>query len=278
MIRIDNISFAYSGRRVINDLSLQLRPGEVSGLLGLNGEGKTTLMKLMAGLIRPGYGMVSTLADNPALRHAETLADIYFFPEVLRPMPMSLRTLARQVSHFYPRFSYETLGRLLQYFDVDDDVLLTRLSMGQLKKAYTCLAFACNTRLLLLDEPTNGLDIPSKMQWRRVVAEQMGDERSILISSHQVRDIENMLDRVLILSKGRIIFNNTVGEIGEKLDFAEVDQNEAGEGVIYSVPTVKGHKIIRPQMVEGCESRVDLEMLFSAVLSNETDINNAINR
>lgn len=106
----------------------------------------------------------------------------------------------------------------------------------------------------------------------------MDDERSIIISSHQVRDIENMLDRVAILSEGRIIFNHSLAEVGERLAFNDAEMGEKIEGELYGSPSAKGRKVISIQRNADEESLVDLELLFAAVLANSTEIENAINR
>ena len=130
------------------------------------------------------------------------------------------------------------------------------------KKVFMSFAFATNTRLLLMDEPTNGLDIPSKSQFRKIIARCMNDDRTIVLSTHQVRDVDSILDHVLIIDNSRTLLNASIGEIGSRLAF-EVSSNV--DGALYWQPTINGNMVVFPN--DGTkETMVDIEMLFNAVL------------
>ena len=201
MIEVNNISFGYGGKlnSVFKDFSLSVEPGRIYGLLGKNGTGKSTLLYLIAGLLRPVKGEITVNALVPQRRLPETLQDIFIVPEEFELPKMSLENYVRINAPFYPRFSWDDLRRNLRDFDLPESLNLGSLSMGQKKKVYMSFALATNTSLLLMDEPTNGLDIPAKGQFRKVISSSMNDERTILISTHQVGDVNVLLDHVMIV-------------------------------------------------------------------------------
>ena len=186
-------------RPVISGLDMELKPGGIYGLLGSNGAGKSTLLYLMGGLLRPQFGSVEFDGVSVWSRQPSTLADIFLVPEEFSLPSVRLDEFVRVNSPFYPRFSQEEMERYLLQFKLDPQIHLGRLSMGQKKKVFIAFALACNTSLLLMDEPTNGLDIPGKSEFRRTLVSAMSDERTVVISTHQVRDLDRVLDHVLMM-------------------------------------------------------------------------------
>ena len=265
MLQVKNLTFGYgkSTRPIFNNFSLNLEPGRVCGLLGRNGAGKSTLMYLMTGLLSPVEGSVMFCGNDMRKRLPEQLADIFIVPEEFELPAITLRKYADVYGAFYPHFSIDDMMRYLQVFEMTDlDVNLKSLSMGQKKKVFMSFAFATNTRVLLMDEPTNGLDIPSKSQFRKIIARCMNDDRTIVLSTHQVRDVDSILDHVLIIDNSRTLLNASIGEIGSRLAF-EVSSNV--DGALYWQPTINGNMVVFPN--DGTkETMVDIEMLFNAVL------------
>lgn len=195
-----------------------------------------------------------------------TLQDIFLVPEEFELPAVSLVSYIELNSPFYPRFSKEDMMKYLHYFEMDLEVNLGELSMGQKKKIFMSFALATNTSLLLMDEPTNGLDIPGKSQFRKFIASGMSDDKTILISTHQVRDIDHVLDHVLIMDNSRVLLDQSIAEVSEKLLFVESDSRESSEESLFSSPTVQGHMMILPN-THGEESEVNLELLFNATLA-----------
>lgn len=152
---------------MFTDFSLRLEQNKVYGLLGKNGTGKSTLLYLISGLLRPAAGAVSCDSVATYKRRVETLQEIFLVPEEFDLPSMSLEKYVKLNAPFYPRFSREVLEACLKDFELTTDLKLQALSMGQKKKVFMSFALAANTRYLLMDEPTNGLDIPSKSQFRR---------------------------------------------------------------------------------------------------------------
>lgn len=268
MISVENLSFVYrkSKRAVLHDFSLSLQQGRVYGLLGKNGAGKSTLLYLMSGLLTPKSGKVLFNQTDVRRRLPVTLQDIFLVPEEFELPAVSLVSYIELNSPFYPRFSKEDMMKYLHYFEMDLEVNLGELSMGQKKKIFMSFALATNTSLLLMDEPTNGLDIPGKSQFRKFIASGMSDDKTILISTHQVRDIDHVLDHVLIMDNSRVLLDQSIAEVSEKLLFVESDSRESSEESLFSSPTVQGNMMILSN-THGEESEVNLELLFNATLA-----------
>ena len=216
MLSIQNIKFGYNKHmNVLDDFSLNFSQSGIYGLLGKNGTGKSTLLYLMMGLLRPQKGNVSVDGISASLRVPEVLQEMFLVPEEYDLPSIPLRKYVKAIKPFYPRFSDELLERCLTNFDMKSDVNLGSLSMGQKKKVYMCIALAANTRYLLMDEPTNGPDILSKSQFRKVVIESMSDDKTVIISTHQVHDVERLLDHVVIVDRNRVLLDQRLEETDE---------------------------------------------------------------
>lgn len=222
MINIQNIKFAYSREVVLDDFSLQFDKGGIYGLLGKNGTGKSTLLYLMMGLLRPQKGEVTIDGINATLRRPEVLSEMFLVPEEYDLPAISLKTYVKAIKPFYPRFSEDLLKQCLANFEMGADLNLGSLSMGQKKKVYMSIALAANTRYLLMDEPTNGLDILSKSQFRKVVIEGMSEDKTIIISTHQVHDVELLLDHVCIIERNKVLLNEPLVEKDEAINLEEL--------------------------------------------------------
>ena len=266
MIDVKNISFKYAGQKnlVFDDFSLQLEANNIYGLLGKNGTGKSTLLYLISGLLRPSKGSVSFDGIETCKRLPETLQEIFILPEEFDMPYMSLEQYVKINEPFYPRFSREVLEACLKDFELSTDLKLNALSMGQKKKVFMSFALAAGTKLLLMDEPTNGLDIPSKSQFRKVVAQYMTEDRTLIISTHQVHDVESLLDHILILSQQKLLLDAPVSDIQEKYTF-EYRTADHMEDALYAEPSLQGNAVIAPRKADSAETQVNLELLFNAV-------------
>jgi ABC-2 type transport system ATP-binding protein len=277
MITIHKLGFGYGRHRLFTDLDLQLTPGGIHGLLGKNGVGKTTLLKLISGLRFAQKGECRILGYDPRKRSPGLLEDLYFIPEEIFVPPIPMKTYERIYAPFYPRFDRSTLHEYAIEFDLAVKKKLTELSYGQKKKFLLAFGLATNCRLLLLDEPTNGLDIPSKSQFRKILASTLTDERIIIVSTHQVRDMENLIDTIIILENGTIIFNQNIHAITKRLVVqVEHDLSDA-EHILYSSEVLGGHAVVR-ENIAGEDSRIELETLFNAVIANRDEINRLFSR
>lgn len=278
MLQIKNVTFGYtSNYNVLKDFSLNFDEGGIYGLLGRNGTGKSTLLYLITGLLHPRKGEVLYDGVDTRLRNPHVLEDMFIVPEEYDLPSISLVDYMTAIRRFYPRFSEDILKRCLDGFGMSMDVNLGALSMGQKKKVYMCVALAANTRMLLMDEPTNGLDIPSKSQFRKVVANGMTDEKTIIISTHQVRDVELLLDRVSVIDQNRVLLNASMAELSEKLRFIDVDRNSLSADMLYYEDSIHGYSAIAKKTPDTAETNVNLELLFNALIADNKLITNIIN-
>lgn len=272
MIQINQLSFGYKRRQVLfNNLDLNLEAGNIYGLFGMNGAGKSTLFRHICGLLYPHHGDCKVLGISAADRNPEALAEVFLVPEDYVLPAITIREYVKVHAPFYPSFDLAAFEKYLNEFDVDATQKLTSLSYGQKKKFLISFGLAANTKILLMDEPTNGLDIPSKSQFRRIMASSASENRCVVISTHQVRDLVSLIDFITILEKGRIIFNHHTFEISEKLSFGVVGEDTAQQ-ILYSEDVLGGKKAVMRK--NGKESEVDLELLFNAVISNPQLIEN----
>jgi ABC-2 type transport system ATP-binding protein len=265
MINVQNISFHYKGQKalVFDGFSFQLEEDRIYGLLGKNGTGKSTLLYLLSGLLRPNNGSVSVDGVEARKRQPEMLRDIFLVTEEFELPAMRLSEYVKIYRPFYPNFSDEILDNCLKDFELDRDVKFNELSMGQRKKAYIAFAMATNTKYLFMDEPTNGLDIPSKSQFRKVIAQNMTEERTVIISTHQVHDVEQMLDHIIILDQRSVLLNASMQDIQEQFTFEYRSPQEMDECVLYAEPTLQGNAVITKRQEGDVETQVNLELLFN---------------
>lgn len=265
MIQLNNLSFGYKKRKLLyKNLTLSLEAGSIYGLLGKNGAGKSTLLKNLIGLLFPTGGSISVNGFSPHKRQPSFLRSIYLIPEEVHVPSLTIHQYESLFSPFYPAFDKEKFHNYLEQLDVKDQGKLNTLSFGQQKKFIIAFALACNTPVLLLDEPTNGLDIPSKIRFRKLISSVFNADRMIFISTHQIRDLDNLIDRVIIVDAGKLLLNASISEISKKLCFKTVTELPQERRVLYAEESLKGFSIVG-ENIQGEDSKVNLEHLFNAV-------------
>lgn len=266
MLSFSNVSFTYGrrGKEVLSGLSLDFEENGIYGILGKNGTGKSTMLYLAAGLLRPKGGNVTAEGMPTQSRRPETLRELFLVPEEFDLPEVSLRTYVQLNAPFYPTFREDILARCLKSFELGDDLNIGRLSMGQKKKVYISFALAAGTKYLLMDEPTNGLDIPSKKVFREVIAREMTEERVMIISTHQVRDVEQLIDHVVIVNEGTVLLNASTAEIESRLRFEQRAVGSDLSDALFVQQTMRGIELICPNSGND-ETPIDLELLFNAL-------------
>ncbi|TSD65851.1 ABC transporter ATP-binding protein [Inquilinus sp. KBS0705] len=268
MIQFDNLSFGYSPKKLLyKNLSLNIQDGSIYGLLGKNGAGKSTLLKNMVGTLFPLEGGVIVNGMNPQSRKPSFLQTIYYIAEDVYVPALTIKQYQSLFAPFYPLFDEANFYRYLAELEVSVDGKLNKLSFGQQKKFVIAFALACNTKVLLMDEPTNGLDIPSKARFRKLVASVMNDDRIIFISTHQIRDLENMIDNVMIVDNGNLLLHSSIATIAEKLCFKTVSTIPAGVKVLYAEKMLRGTSIVIENL-DNEDSGLNLEQLFNGITEN----------
>ena len=273
MINIKDLKFGYKKTEVLFDgLKLNTELGNIYGLLGRNGAGKTTLLYLMCGLLKPGNGELSVLGYTPAHRKPGFLSNVMLVPEKISLPQMPLKTYIAIHSVFYSDFDMEYMDKCLEEFEVNKEVKLTDMSFGQQKKFMIAFAFASMCPVVFLDEPTNGLDIPSKTQFRKMLINAATEERTFVISTHQVRDLENLIDPIIILENGKIIFNQPLENVEKKLAVYNTRDKELLKSALYYSKSLKGYSVVEERSKIDSEDEsfqeIDLESLFNIVIQN----------
>ena len=262
MIQIKDLGFSYGDKIVLKDITLTLEEGRIYGLLGENGVGKTTLLTLMCGLKNAKAGSIDIDGQNPYDRTPSLLSEQYYLSDEVAAVNMKAIDYARNYGIFWERFDLGKFLEIMQVFETDPEQKMTKMSSGQLKKTYISFALACNTKHLFMDEPTNGLDIPSKAQFRKAVTKYTREDSILLISTHQVRDLENIIDPIIILDKQDVLLNAGIDEITEKIYFDY--SNEKRDDALYS-EMIPGGCIQVSLNQEGADSKVNIEALFNTV-------------
>ena len=273
MVNVSDVTFSYRRKKPIFDkLTLTLQPGSIYGLLGPNGAGKSTLMRLIAGLLFPKQGNIAVAGHLPGNRQPAFLENLFLLPEEIYIPPIRIREYIRTNAPFYPAFDHDQFAVYLREFGLTDAQKLSELSYGQKKKVLIGFGLATNTAVLLMDEPTNGLDIPSKAQFRRLVAGAVHENRTIVISTHQVRDLEMLIDPLVILSERGVALHASTETITEQLWFGLVPSLEnLSNPVLYAERAIGGYAVVTENRL-GEPSRLDLEWLFNSVQENPDHI------
>ena len=275
MIQIKDLGFAYGDKAVLRNIDMKLEEGRIYGLLGENGVGKTTLLTLLCGLKKPQTGTIETDGKNPYEREPSLLSDQYYLSDEVPAMNMKATDYAKNYGKFWERFDIDKFNEIMEVFENDPLQKMNKMSFGQLKKTYIAFALACDTKYLFMDEPTNGLDIPSKSQFRKAVTKYTREDSVILISTHQVRDLENIIDPIIILDSQDVLLNATIAEISEKLYFDY--STEKAEDSLYSEMIPGGNiQVYLNQTKE--DSKVNIEALFNTVLKHKALIKGIFNK
>ncbi len=278
MLKMESVGFRYGrkGPDLFAGLDLVLEPGRIYGLLGSNGAGKTTLLKLAAALLFPQGGRVTFDGLVVGSRRPQFLSDVFFIPETFALPAQRPDQFVKITAPFYPKFQPETLRTALHEFELEGNGALNRLSHGQQKKFLLAFGLACHCRLNLLDEPTNGLDIPSKSQFRRLLARQLDEDRIFVLSTHQTRELEGLIDPIIMVQTGRVVLHHDRWTIDQRL-VQGTSRTEPGPDVIYaekawdSWVTLAARKETDPT-----PGSIDLELLFNAVLNNPDAVQKAL--
>ncbi|GAB3928360.1 ABC transporter ATP-binding protein [Mucilaginibacter myungsuensis] len=272
MINLNHINFRYSSKEsVLEDLTLSLAPGHIYGLLGRNGVGKTSLMYILSGLRFPNDGQCSVIGFTPQQRKVDFLQQVYFLPDEIYFPPGAIDKYLALYTPFYPGFNSVMFYDLLAEFDIRADVHPAKLSLGQRKQIAICFALALRAKVLLLDEPTNALDIPAKKIFRKIIAGGLQEDQIIMISTHQVKDLESLIDHVLILDGQKMIIDRSIDELTNRIAFKYAADLEDIPNVIYSERALRGYATLSANL-KGEYTKFDMELFFNAVLDQKQKV------
>ncbi len=275
MITIKDLGFSYGDVPVLRNITMNLEEGRIYGLLGENGVGKTTLLTLLCGLKSARPGSIDIDGYNPYDRKPSFLSDMFYLGDNPEAVHMKAIDYARNYGKFWEKFDLDKFIEVMSVFENDIDIPMHKMSYGQLKKTFISFALACNTKYLLMDEPTNGLDIPSKAQFRKAVTRYTHEDSVILISTHQVRDLENIIDPIIILDRQDVLLNASVAEVSEKLYFDYTSERNPDALYCEMIP---GGNIQVCLNQTGEDSKVNLEALFNTVHQHKELIKGIFNK
>ncbi len=271
MVDINHLSFGYKKKKILfSELNLELKEGRIYGLLGKNGSGKTTLLKQIAGILHPKSGIVTLNNEIPQKRTPKVLASYYMIPEEFETPGITVKTFLKTTAPFYPDFNEINFYEYLKEFDIDTEQKLSKMSYGQKKKFLISFGMAADTPLLITDEPTNGLDIPSKSIFRKLMASALTEDKLFIISTHQVKDIEGIIDTVVVLENGKIIFNQALEKISDKLCFKTL-KNIDDENVLYAEKGITGYAAVVKNTGEEA-SHINTELLFNSIIAKDSKV------
>lgn len=266
MIEIKDLAFSYGKTPILKSITTTLEEGRIYGLLGENGVGKTTLLTLLCGLKKVCSGSITTDGENPFDRTPTLLQNQFYLPDEVLPVAMKAECFAKERGAFWPDYDHSKFLEIMKEFENDPAKKMNQMSAGQLKKTYISLALACGCKYIFMDEPTNGLDIPSKTQFRSAIMKYTSDDSTIVISTHQVRDLENIIDPIIILDRQDVLLNASVEEITSKLYFDYGTQLHPES--LYSEQLPGGFIQVYPNST-GEDSKINVEALFNAVHKNK---------
>ncbi len=277
MIEINKLSFSYKkNNKLFDNLNLKTKQGHIYGLLGKNGAGKTTLLKQICGLLFPNEGICSIDSLISKTRNPEFLKKFYFVPEEFNTPAISIEKYINIYAPFYPNFKKSDFETYAEQLKVPTNDKLNKMSYGQKKKFLLSFGLACNTDVIIMDEPTNGLDIPSKGTFRKIITSAISEDKTFLISTHQIKDIDTIIDGVIILDEGVIRFNNFIDEISEKLKFTITKNGDISGNILYSEQSIAGNKSI-VKNTDNDFTKPDMELLFNSIISENSKVVNYIN-
>lgn len=277
MIKINNLGYQYSKKNeIFSDLNLSFSSGKIYGLLGKNGAGKSTLIKNITGMLFPTSGTCKVFGKNPKKREVSFLKDLFFVPEEYYLPNLTISELIKIYKSFYPNFNKNQFNSYTEEFKISKNKNTTELSLGQKKKILIGFALSTNTKVLIMDEPTNGLDIPSKILFRNMIKDSFKKDRIVIITSHQVRDLDELIHSIIIMNNGKVLLNNDKKHIAKKLVFQLTEIQQNSTDLIYQEKVSNGFASIKENKTEE-PGYIDIELLFNAVLTDESKINTFLN-
>ena len=214
MLEAKNVVKTFDGFRALDGLTMTVPKGAVYGLVGPNGAGKSTIIRHLAGIYRQDSGEVlldgQPVYESPAVKRRMTVIgdDWYYFPQA------NIREMARFFAGLYPAFSWERYEKLKQVFPLDEKMMLRRMSKGMQKQAAFWLTVCCMPEYLILDEPVDGLDPVMRRQvWSLLLGDVAERGTTVLVSSHNLRELEDVCDHVGILNKGRVLLERSLSDL-----------------------------------------------------------------
>ncbi|PJO44804.1 ABC transporter ATP-binding protein [Lysinibacillus xylanilyticus] len=221
MIEVKNVEKKYGRKRVLKGISFTAKKGEITCLIGINGVGKTTIMKAIMALTPINSGEI--LIDGEKIRK-ESYEKVTFIPDTITMLPqMKICDAFAFMADFYKNWDSKRAEELLQFFKLDPTERIANLSKGNMAKVNMILGLALNVDYLLMDEPFSGIDIFSREQIAEVFTSHLIEDRGVIITTHEISDIEHLIDRAVLINNGEVLKDFSVEEVREKEGKSVVD-------------------------------------------------------
>jgi len=221
---------AYKNKLALDDTAFEIPAGRIVGLIGPNGAGKTTALKAILGLI-PFEGELRVLGRDPRTERDELMRDVCFIADVaVLPRWIRVKEAIEFVAGVHPRFDRAKCERFLAHTQLKPQMRVRELSKGMIVQLHLALVMAIDARLLVLDEPTLGLDILYRKQfYQRLLEDYFDEEKTILVTTHQVEEIEHILTDVMFIRDGKVVLNNDMETLGERFTEVMINGERAGD-------------------------------------------------
>ena len=222
MIDIINVSKKFGKNYALENVSFQIKEGKVIGVLGINGAGKSTILKSIAGVIRPDKGKI--LIDGEKI-NSKLYNKIAFVPDADTYFPnLTIKETFAFMKEFYKNWDEEKAYNMLKFFNLTDDKIISNLSKGNRARVKIILGFAQNAKYILLDEPFSGIDLFKREEFIKDMVEFISPEQSIIITTHEINEIEEIIEEVITLHEGKVVFNFNVEEVRHNENKSIIDK------------------------------------------------------
>ncbi len=214
MLEMKNVTKCFDGFKALDDLTLTVPKGAVYGLVGPNGAGKSTAIRHLTGVYRPDSGSI-TMEGRPIYENPEVKARIGYIPDDIFYFPSaSMEEMRKFYKGIYKNFDDELYKKLLEVFQLPQKGAIRRFSKGMQKQAAFHLAVCCKPDVLILDEPVDGLDPVMRRQvWSLLLSDVAQRETTVLVSSHNLRELEDVCDHVGIMDKGKLLLERSLADM-----------------------------------------------------------------
>lgn len=222
MIDIINVSKKFGKNYALNDVSFQIEEGKIIGIFGINGVGKSTILKSIAGIIRPDKGQI--LIDGETI-NSKLYNKIAFVPDTDTYFPhLTIKETFAFMKEFYRNWDEDKAYNMLKIFNLTDDKIISDLSKGNRARVKIILGFAQSAKYILLDEPFSGIDIFKREEFIKAMVEFISPDQSIIITTHEINEIEEIIEEVIILHEGKVVFDFNVEEVRQNENKSIIDK------------------------------------------------------
>lgn len=214
ILEIENLNKFYGRKQAVRDINLKANIGEIIGLYGPNGSGKTTLLKLIMGLLKPSSGNIKIDGENISIKSKEMIS---FLPDKnILPNWMRIKDAKNFYKDFFKGFNENKFLELIKSFKIDEKSKIKELSRGEVERVLLSLCLAREAKIYLLDEPLSGIDPSTRDKIIKSIIRNYQENSLMIISTHLVREIENVADRTIFISQGKIILDEKTEVLREK--------------------------------------------------------------